>query len=189
MFKNLFIISLMAILPSSALEYGFSLSGSTYTGQGKITKNFDIPDLSGFEISLWSKQQKIDSKFSYTFSFVFGQLGGEKEYLNKNIGLDLTIYSFMLGYKVQYNYTEQVGFYGEVLGGISYGEVKVDWPSPFGPGFEENRYKAAMGTFEFGAGISIGLDEDVRLNVGYSMYKFEYCRPFNGVKIGLFLSF
>ena len=41
MFKNLFIISLMAILPSSALEYGFSLSGSTYTGQGKITKNFD----------------------------------------------------------------------------------------------------------------------------------------------------
>lgn len=89
----------MAILPSSALEYGFSLSGSTYTGQGKITKNFDIPDLSGFEISLWSKQQKIDSKFSYTFSFVFGQLGGEKEYLNKNIGLDLTIYSFMLGYK------------------------------------------------------------------------------------------
>lgn len=89
----------MAILPSSALEYGFSLSGSTYTGQGKITNNFDIPDLSGFEISLWSKQQKIDSKFSYTFSFVFGQLGGEKEYLNKNIGLDLTIILSCLGIK------------------------------------------------------------------------------------------
>lgn len=189
MFKNLLIISLMAILPSSALEYGFSLSGSAYIGHGKIIENFDIPDLSGFEISLWSKQQKIDSKFSHTFSFVFGQLGGEKEYLNKNIGLDLTIYPFMLGYKAQYNYTKQVGFYGEILGGISYGEVKVDWPSPFGPGFEENRYKAAMGTFEFGAGISIRLDEDVRLNVGYSMYKFEYCQPFNGVKIGLSLSF
>lgn len=91
MFKNLSIISLMAILPSSALEYGLSLSGSAYTGHGKITKNFDIPDLSGFEISLWGKQQKVDSKFSHTFSFVFGQLGGEKEYFNKNIGLDLTI--------------------------------------------------------------------------------------------------
>lgn len=116
-------------------------------------------------------------------------MGGEKEYLNKNIGLDLTIYPFMLGYKVQYNYADRIGFYGEVLGGISYGEVKVDWPSQFGPGFEENRYKAAMGTFEFGIGISIRLDEDVRLNVGYSMYKFEYCQPFNGVKIGLSLSF
>lgn len=189
MFKNLFIISLMAILPSSALEYGFSLSGSAYTGQGKIIKNFDIPDISGFELSLWSKQQKIDSKFSHIFSFVFGQLGGEKEYLNKNIGLDFTIYPFMLGYKAQYNYTEQVGFYSEVLGGISYGEVKVNWPSPFEAGFEENRYKAVLGTFEFGTGISIRLDEDVRLNVGYSMYKFEYCRPFNGIKIGLFLSF
>lgn len=106
MFKNLSIIFLMAILPSSALEYGFSLSGSAYTGHGKITENFDIPDLSGFELSLWGKQQKVDSKFSHTFSFIFGQLGGEKEYLNKNIGLDLTIYPFMLGYKVQYNYAD-----------------------------------------------------------------------------------
>lgn len=52
MFKNLSIISLMAILPSSALEYGLSLSGSAYTGHGKIIENFDIPDLSGFELSL-----------------------------------------------------------------------------------------------------------------------------------------
>lgn len=70
MFKNLSIISLMAILPSSALEYGLSLSGSAYTGHGKIIENFDIPDLSGFELSLWGKQQKVDSKFSHTFSFV-----------------------------------------------------------------------------------------------------------------------
>ena len=189
MFKHLSIVSLMAILPSSALEYGFSLSGSAYAGQGTIIHNFDTPNLSGFELSIWGKQQKVDSKFNHIFSFGFGQVGGEKEYLDKNIGLDLTIYPFMLGYKAQYDYTDRIGFYSEVRGGISYGEVKVDWPSPYGKGLEGNRYRAAMGTFEFGTGILIKLDEDCRLNVGYSMYKFEYLRPFNGIKIGFSLSF
>lgn len=78
MFKNLSIISLMVKLPSSALEYGLSLSGSAYTGHGKIIENFDIPDLSGFELSLWGKQQKVDSKFSHTFSFVFWPIRRKK---------------------------------------------------------------------------------------------------------------
>lgn len=83
MFKNLSIIFLMAILPSSALEYGFSLSGSAYTGHGKITENFDIPDLSGFELSLWGKQQRLIQSFLILFLLFLANWEEKKNILIK----------------------------------------------------------------------------------------------------------